>query len=272
MIPGGFTRSALGVTFALSLGVASGCAEPSSESEAKGGSNGTSAGGGAGSGEAAAGSGGAPNGGASGAAAGGGAGGAGAAAGVGSGGTSASGGAGGVSGEGGTAANAGTVEAGSSGANGEAGAGAEAGAGGESGAGGYDLPCHEDLVRAETIGRTADGSVEFELERCMNLICGGGCPVSSVYLRVVYAGRTDEAWDEQIDYTQTHHNWYDSLTATLPERSLRWHVRQNPDAPGEEHLVGIDATDGSPILEELVVPSETQSYFMGEPLGGLPAP
>ncbi|HEY3497634.1 MAG TPA: hypothetical protein VGK73_23210, partial [Polyangiaceae bacterium] len=163
------------------------------------------------------------------------------------------GGANGTAGEGGAGR-------GAAGAAGEAGGGSEAGAGGEGGGSGSRLYCPYDWMRVQTLGRSTDGSIDFELQRCMATVCGGGCQVYSVYFRITHDGRTDEAVDEQIEYTQTHHNWSDSLTATLPDRTLRWRVGIT-EPFGMEDTVAIDALDGSPILEDVVVPSETEGFF-----------
>ena len=125
-----------------------------------------------------------------------------------------------------------------------------------------EFVCSAGNTLVETTGRTDDGRVEFELDRCMASICAGGCQVFSVYFRLVYDGRTDEAWDAQIDYTLTHHNWDDSLIAALPDRSLRWEVKLVDVESGIANFVAIDALDGSPILEEIAVPSETEFTYI----------
>jgi hypothetical protein len=170
-------------------------------------------------------------------------------------GANAGGGSGGAdTGSGGSGAGA-PGEGGEAGLAGTSGGGNEAGAGGEPGTPNFDLSCPDGMVRVVVLGRTVDESVEFELERCMSEVCGGGCAVDAVYFRITFEGRTDEAWDDDLDYTRTHHNWGDSLTATLPDRTLRWRVNVN------DNYVAIDATDASPILEELLVPAEID-YFL----------
>jgi len=99
---------------------------------------------------------------------------------------------------------------------------------------------------------TREGSkdgVSFRLDRCMPQICGGGCPVSSPQLVIVHPGGTDVGLAAQIEYGKTHHNWMDSLVATLPDRRLRWMVVFDfDDGMVEQHTVAIDALDDSPIL------------------------
>lgn len=100
----------------------------------------------------------------------------------------------------------------------------------------------------------ASGDVWFRLERCMPMICGGGCPVSSPQLVITHAGRTDVATSDLIVYTKTHHNWLDSLVATLPDRKLLWRVEFDfEDGLVERHILAIEALDGSPILLETTI-------------------
>ncbi|MBN1947214.1 MAG: hypothetical protein JW797_16200 [Bradymonadales bacterium] len=95
--------------------------------------------------------------------------------------------------------------------------------------------------------------VSFRLDRCMPQICGGGCPVSSPQLIVVTAQRTYVATSEVIVYTQTHHNWLDSLVATLSDCRITWRVEFTfEEQLLELHYIAIETLDGTPILEETV--------------------
>jgi hypothetical protein len=123
-----------------------------------------------------------------------------------------------------------------------------------------DIPGPPDCGDGVLVTREAtNGDVAFRLDRCMAPVCGGGCPVTSPQLIVVTPGHTDVATSDVIAYTQTHHNWLDSLVATLPDRRIDWHVEfVFEDSLVERHTISIEALDGSPILDETVF--EIESY------------
>lgn len=96
-----------------------------------------------------------------------------------------------------------------------------------------------------------NGDVSFRLDRCMPSICGGGCPVYSPQLTVVTPDRTCVALSDDIVYTKTHHNWGDSLVATLSDVRVTWRVEFDFDEGMVElHYVAIESIDGAPVLAE----------------------
>jgi len=127
-------------------------------------------------------------------------------------------------------------------------------AGGDTGADAADVvvPPPPDCGEGLSIERSADdGTVAFELYRCMPQICGGGCPVSQPQLVLRANGHVDVATPDTIEYTKTHHNWADALVATLPDRRLRWRVEFDfSEGMVERHFVSSETLDGTPILAE----------------------
>jgi len=134
--------------------------------------------------------------------------------------------------------------------------GALSDSGGPDGDGG--LVCdgeNEHLVR-ETAA-SASGDVSYVLDRCMWMICAGGCDVSRVSFSLTYGGRTDSASGDDIVYTRTHHNWNDSLVATLPDRVLEWRVAFSLDGGTLTPFVSVETRGGDVILPE------TRLFFDG---------
>ena len=103
-------------------------------------------------------------------------------------------------------------------------------------------------------GRTDDGSVAFLLRFCQANACGGGCERYPIDFSLTFDGATWNATRPQIEYTVTHHNWYDSLVATLPDRRLRWRVDTDVMTFGWHHYVSAESLAGDVLLPETEVP------------------
>lgn len=107
-------------------------------------------------------------------------------------------------------------------------------------------------------GKSADGQVRSVLNRCASNLCGGGCGIGTVGFAVTYNGRTDAAKGASIKYTKTHHNFDDSLVATLPDRVLKWRINGDPIDPNgpafqARYFVSVETLDGTPLLAETQV-------------------
>jgi hypothetical protein len=112
-----------------------------------------------------------------------------------------------------------------------------------------DFSCNPESQERVTIqGTSADGSVGFVLHRCMSQICAGGCGVYDVHLSLCYDGRTDEAGSDQIEYTLTHHNWDDSLVATLSDRRLSWQTEIE-----SSYALAVETLGGDVILPDTLI-------------------
>ncbi len=112
-------------------------------------------------------------------------------------------------------------------------------------------PPTEDFGRQTA--KSADGAVRYVLDRCaVSRICAGGCAIAEASFTLTYGGRTDNARGADITYTRTHHNWNDSLVATLPDRVLRWKVVVDEASPTfvMKAFVQVDTSQGTPILPE----------------------
>lgn len=100
-------------------------------------------------------------------------------------------------------------------------------------------------------GESEDGAVSYLMDSCIQVpeLCVGGCYVFSASFSLSYLGRTDHASSAQVEYTSTHHNWSDSLVATLPDRRLFW--RTDFDSGGSDTMtVAVEGLDGVVILPE----------------------
>jgi hypothetical protein len=99
----------------------------------------------------------------------------------------------------------------------------------------------------------AASGVSFVLRRCTAPICAGGCDTYPIYFSLTHDGMTDVA-DARgaFMYMQTHHNWMDSLVATLPDRRLRWRVEFDGGCT-LTHFVSAETLDGTPILADTAV-------------------
>jgi hypothetical protein len=106
-------------------------------------------------------------------------------------------------------------------------------------------------------GQTDDGSVAFSLRFCQANACGGGCERYPIDFSLTFDGATWTAIRPQIEYTVTHHNWYDSLVATLPDRRLRWRVDTDVMTWGWRHYVSAETLAGDVLLAETEVPVPT---------------
>ena len=100
-------------------------------------------------------------------------------------------------------------------------------------------------------GASTDGSVSFELERCGELCVAGGCRVQPLAFSLTYGGATYRATASQIEYSATHHNWTDSLVATIADRRLRWRIEGGVATPGE--YVSAEDLAGATLLAETMV-------------------
>ncbi len=113
---------------------------------------------------------------------------------------------------------------------------------------GYDDPVH---------AASDDDAVEVRVDRVWVAQGAGHTAVfapASVELR--WGDRVDRvvAWDA-IDYTNTHHNWYDALTATTHD-GLLLHWKVDFDifgGTGLSHLVWVTDEDGTTLLPETTV-------------------
>jgi hypothetical protein len=108
----------------------------------------------------------------------------------------------------------------------------------------------ENEHRVRETARSAEGDVSYVLDRCMWMVCAGGCDVTDVSFSLTYGGRTDFARGDEVAYTRTHHNWNDSLVATLPDRLLRWRVVFSLDDGTLTPYVSVEARGGAVILPE----------------------
>ncbi len=115
-----------------------------------------------------------------------------------------------------------------------------------------DAPRHfpDDVLEA----RSADGGVSMTLVRRWG---AQGVGQSAIYAPVSFAltfgGRTylADAWDA-FDYTNTHHNWNDALTATIGDVRLSWKVEYDLEHGGLVHTVS--ASGGATLPETVVSP------------------
>lgn len=114
-------------------------------------------------------------------------------------------------------------------------------------------------------GHSADGKVSYVLNRCAFNACAGGCGIGDVYFALTYLGRTDAAKGAQVQYTRTHHNWNDALTATLPDRVLKWWVVLDENDPELDWTmqVNVEALDGTVILAPTEVGIDGDEWHMG---------
>ena len=114
-------------------------------------------------------------------------------------------------------------------------------------------------------GHSADGKVSYVLNRCAFNACAGGCGIGEVYFSLTYLGRTDAAKGAQVQYTRTHHNWNDALTATLPDRLLKWWVVLDENDPELDWTmqVSVEARDGAIILAPTEVGIDGDEWHMG---------
>ncbi len=105
------------------------------------------------------------------------------------------------------------------------------------------------------MGMSANGQVRFVLDRCERNVCAGGCDIFGVYFALTYDGRTDAAKGSDIAYTRTHHNWHDSLVATLPDRVLKWRIVVDELAPvfAPKQYVSVETLAGAAILADTEV-------------------
>jgi hypothetical protein len=108
----------------------------------------------------------------------------------------------------------------------------------------------DDVLEAAT----GDGAVSMKLVRRWG---AQGVGESAIYAPVAFAltfgGRTylADAFDA-FDYTNTHHNWNDRLTATVGDVQIHWKVAYDLDEGGLEHTVW--ATGGAALPETAVTP------------------
>ena len=111
-------------------------------------------------------------------------------------------------------------------------------------------PANEHLWKWS--GMTANGEVRWALNRCAWNVCAGGCAVGDVYFALTYNGRSDAARGSDIAYTRTHHNWNDSLIATLPDRVLKWRIVVDESASTfkPKYFVSVQSRTGASILPE----------------------
>jgi hypothetical protein len=100
-------------------------------------------------------------------------------------------------------------------------------------------------------GASTDGTVSFELERCVELCVAGGCRVQALAFALTYGGATHRASASQLSYSATHHNWTDSLVASLPDRRLRWRTEGGGPVAGE--FVSAETLEGAALLPETPV-------------------
>jgi hypothetical protein len=110
-------------------------------------------------------------------------------------------------------------------------------------------------VLSHLAGMTPNGQVRYVMDRCSRNVCAGGCDIGAVSFALTYAGRTDAAKGSDIAYTRTHHNWNDSLVATLPDRVLKWRIVVDELAPvfPPKQFVSVETLAGDPILADTEV-------------------
>jgi hypothetical protein len=113
----------------------------------------------------------------------------------------------------------------------------------------------EDFYRfSHDTGATGDGTVSFDLRRCIRLCPAGGCEAYAFYYALRHDGTTHTASRrEQIEYTVTHHNWQDSAVATLADRRIRWRTDFELDTGDVIYFVSSETLDGTPILPETLI-------------------
>ena len=103
-------------------------------------------------------------------------------------------------------------------------------------------------------GATADGTVSFDLRRCIRLCPAGGCEAYAFYYALRHDGATHTAdRREQIEYTVTHHNWQDSAVATLADRRIRWRTDYDLMTGAMVYYVSAETLDGTPLLAETLI-------------------
>src|SRR5262245_46516572 len=103
-------------------------------------------------------------------------------------------------------------------------------------------------------GATTDGTVSFDLRRCIRLCPAGGCEAYAFYYALRHDGATHIAdRREQIEYTVTHHNWQDSAVATLADRRIRWRIDYDLGTGAMVYYVSSERLDGTPLLPETLI-------------------
>ncbi|MBZ0115647.1 MAG: hypothetical protein K8H88_01540 [Sandaracinaceae bacterium] len=106
----------------------------------------------------------------------------------------------------------------------------------------------------EVVRGTAPG-VSFALWRCYaDQAAGRSALYRADRFELAFEGRTYRATTLAIDYTNTHHNWADSLVAVpsgpgAPEVTLRWRVVFDSTV-GLRHYVSASAAGGTVLLPE----------------------